>query len=55
MRTLVQFLFLFVVISSCSKKETKTFSISGTIVPATVDYLILQQETDIERKIINNN
>ncbi len=51
MKTLIQFVFLVIIISSCTKKETKTFSIRGTITPATVDYLILQQETDVERKI----
>ncbi len=52
MRVLIQFLFLFIVISSCSKKEAKTFSISGSISPANADYVILQKQVDIERKII---
>ncbi len=52
MRTLVQILFLFFVITSCTKKEPKTVEINGQISPASATYLILQKETDIERKII---
>jgi len=36
---------------SCAKESPETFSITGNISPATTDFLILQQETDIERKI----
>jgi len=51
MRANILFIILFVVIASCAKKEIKTVEISGSISPATIDYVILQKETDIERKI----
>jgi len=47
----LKFLFLTLFMISCSKKNPETFSISGSISPAKADYIILQQETDIERKI----
>jgi len=46
----VVFLVFFII--SCTKDVPKTFSISGHISPASVDYVILQKEVDIERKII---
>tara|TARA_R110002073_G_scaffold57778_4_gene146684 strand:- start:90031 stop:91170 length:1140 start_codon:yes stop_codon:yes gene_type:complete len=48
------FLFSFcavILLSSCTKNEPKTFSISGTVSPAGVTNILLQQETDIEQKI----
>lgn len=48
---LLKFLFLTLFLVSCTKKSPNTFSISGNISPAKADYIILQQETDIERKI----
>jgi thiol-disulfide isomerase/thioredoxin len=47
----LKFLFLTLFIISCGKKNPETFSISGSISPAQADYIILHQETDIERKI----
>lgn len=45
---IVSFIFIF----SCSpKKDTHTFTISGNVDYAKVNYLILQKESDIERKI----
>jgi thiol-disulfide isomerase/thioredoxin len=43
--------FLLVIVISCTKKIEPTFSIQGSISPTKVEYIILQQETDIERKI----
>ena len=47
----ISFIFLATFIASCAKEAPKMFSISGRISPATADYIILQKETDIERKI----
>jgi thiol-disulfide isomerase/thioredoxin len=47
----LKFLFLTLFLFSCTKESPKTFSISGNISPTKADYIILQQETDIERKI----
>ena len=47
----LKFLFLTIFMISCAKESPETFSITGNISPATTDFLILQQETDIERKI----
>jgi len=44
---------LIIIISSCTKTAEKTFSIQGSINPAKAEYLILQKETDIERKIVD--
>lgn len=38
--------------ASCTKDVPPTFSISGTISPAKAEFLILQKETDIERKLV---
>lgn len=38
-------------ISSCTEKNPSAFSFSGTLTPASADYIILKKETDIERKI----
>ena len=35
---------------SCTKKEEKKYTLQGQITPKTVDYLLLIQNTDIERK-----
>ncbi len=51
MRKVITFLFLVTLLACCTTKEDKIFSLEGTITPGSVDYLILQQETDIERKI----
>lgn len=40
-----------IAITSCAKKETPAFTVSGTLRPASADYLILKKERDIERKI----
>ncbi len=37
---------------SCAEKESKKFSIQGSIFPIESEYIILKQQTDIERKII---
>lgn len=47
----ISFIFLAILTTSCAKEMPKTFSISGSISPAKADYIILQKETDIERKI----
>ncbi len=51
MRTLIPFLFFLTFVTSCVQKENKTTEISGRISPASAAYIILQKETDIERKI----
>ena len=48
----ISFIFLATLIASCVKEVPKTFSISGSISPVKADFIILQKETDIERKII---
>ena len=40
-----------VFIISCTKKEKPAFTISGTVNPVSVEYLILKKELDIERNI----
>jgi thiol-disulfide isomerase/thioredoxin len=47
----LKFLFLTLFLFSCTKESSKPFSISGNISPTKADYITLQQETDIERKI----
>ena len=47
----LKFLFLTSFMISCAKKNPETFSITGNISPVKADYIILQQENDIERKI----
>ena len=48
----LKFIFLTLFMVSCTKKNPETFTITGSISPAKADYIILQKETDIERKII---
>jgi len=47
----LKFLFLTLFMISCTKENPETFSITGSISPVKADYIILQQENDIERKI----
>ncbi|MCF6298089.1 MAG: DUF4369 domain-containing protein, partial [Flavobacteriaceae bacterium] len=42
--------FLISILASCSKKEKKSYTIQGRIYPVNVEYFILKQQTDIERK-----
>ena len=45
-------LFVFVTtLISCTEKTNPTFTIQGSISPIKNDYIILKQETDIERNI----
>ena len=44
-------LLVVITIISCGKKETPSFIISGSISPASADYIILKKESDIERKL----
>jgi len=44
------YLFSIVLFLSCAKKEDKSFSIKGSISPVALDYIVLLQENDIERK-----
>ncbi|MCF6348327.1 MAG: TlpA family protein disulfide reductase [Flavobacteriaceae bacterium] len=45
------FIFLLLIIISCSKKQEVIFSIQGSISPAKEKFILLEQESDIERKI----
>ena len=47
----LKFIFLTLFMVSCTKKNPETFTLTGNISPVKDTYLILQQETDIERKI----
>jgi len=44
------YLFSLLIFVSCTKKEETSFSIKGSISPVTLDYIVLLQENDIERK-----
>ena len=47
----ISFIFLATLIASCTKEIPKIVEISGSISPVKIEYIILQKETDIERKI----
>ena len=47
----ISYIFLATLIASCAKEVPKTVEISGSISPVKAEYIILQKETDIERKI----
>ena len=47
----ILFLLSILLFSTCSEKEKPVFTIQGQIENATSDYIILNQESDIERKI----
>ncbi len=49
----VSFLFFVIFMASCTKEVPKTFTIKGSVSPAKADFIILQKETDIERKIVD--
>jgi len=48
----IVFFSLLIFTISCEKKTAKTTEISGTISPVKAEYILLQKETDIERKIV---
>ena len=47
----ILFLLTIILLSSCSKKENSTFTLHGQINNSENKYILLQQESDIERKI----
>jgi len=46
----LKLLFFLAIISSCTKKTEPTFSIQGSISPSKEKFILLRQESDIERK-----
>ena len=52
LRIAITTVFTIFLMTSCSQETPQSFSISGSISPAKADVLMLQKETDIERKIV---
>jgi len=46
-----RFVIIAFIFISCTKKDSENFSIQGRIFPVKIEYLILKQQTDIERLI----